>query len=364
MEGLVISSWFWKDKRVLITGHTGFKGAWLCLWLQSRGARVIGYALSPPTEPSLFEIAHVADGMTSLTGDVRDLDQLTRAVKEHHPEVIFHMAAQSLVRESYRDPVTTYATNVMGMVNILEATRQTGAVRVVLGVTSDKCYENQEWVWGYRENDSMGGYDPYSNSKGCAELVASAYRNSYFNPAAFSKHNTAVATARAGNVIGGGDWANDRLIPDIIRALISGNPAIIRNPDAIRPWQHVMGPLHGYLLLAEKLWTEGAAYCEAWNFGPEDADAQPVSRIADQLTTMWSNGATWTCSGGDHPHEAHYLKLDISKARLRLGWKPLWGLELALQSIVEWYQAYQAHQDMRSVTLAQINSFSMLESGQ
>ena len=347
----------YKGKKVFITGHTGFKGGWLSLWLQALGAKVIGYALPPPTNPSLFEVARVADGMTSIEGDIRDLARLAAAMAEHQPEIVIHMAAQPLVRYSYQNPVETYSTNVMGMVNLLEAVRQAGSVKVVVNITSDKCYENKEWIWGYRENEPMGGYDPYSSSKGCAELVASAYRNSYFNPKEFDRHGVALASARAGNVIGGGDWAEDRLIPDIMRAITQGEPVHIRNPHAIRPWQHVLEPLAGYLLLAQKLWEEGPAYGEGWNFGPNDEDAKTVSWIVEHLTKAWGAGARWVLDGGDHPHEAHYLKLDCSKAKVRLNWLPQWHLAETLSKIVEWQKKYQQGADMKAVTLEQIEVY-------
>lgn len=354
MENLVIDPVFWKDRRVFLTGHTGFKGGWLSLWLQALGAQVVGYALKPPTEPSLFDTARVADGMVSLDGDVRDLDGLRRAMDAHRPEVVIHMAAQPLVRYSYGHPVETYATNVMGAVHMLEAVRQTPGVRVVVNITSDKCYDNREWVWGYRENEPMGGFDPYSNSKGCAELVTSAYRSSYFHPDHFAKHGVALASARAGNVIGGGDWAPDRLIPDMMRAITAGQPVVIRSPGAIRPWQHVLEPLAGYLLLAQKLWVDGAFYSEGWNFGPEDSDAKPVSWIVNALAEKWGEGASWVLDGASHPHEAQYLKLDCSKAHAKLGWRPQWHLGDALQLIIDWYRAHMAGKDMRQVTLSQI----------
>lgn len=352
-----MDSSFWQGKKVLITGHTGFKGGWLSLWLQSWGADVMGYSLAPPTQPSLFEIAGVANGMASITGDVRDLEQIQTVIAAYQPEIVFHMAAQPLVRYSYINPVETYATNVMGTVNLLEAIRRLGGVKAVVNITSDKCYENREWVWGYRENEPMGGYDPYSNSKGCAELVTSAFRNSFFNPAEFDRHGVAVASVRAGNVIGGGDWAEDRLIPDIIRAFMAQQPAVIRNPHAIRPWQHVLEPLGGYLLLAQKLWEEGPAYAEGWNFGPDDEDAKPVGWIVERLTTKWGDGASWTLDNGEHPHEAHYLKLDCSKAKARLGWSPRWNLATALEATATWYRAYQARQDMRGLVLEQIQAY-------
>ena len=349
---------FWCGKRVLLTGHTGFKGSWLSLWLQSMGAQVVGYALAPPTEPSLFEVAGVGAGMTSVIGDIRDLEHLRAVFAEHKPEIVIHMAAQPLVRYSYAEPVETYSTNVMGTVNLLEAVRGTPGVKAVVNVTTDKCYENREWAWGYRENEAMGGYDPYSSSKGCAELVTAAYRNSFFNSATFNvKHSIAIASARAGNVIGGGDWAEDRLIPDIMRAITQGRSVTIRNPHAIRPWQHVLEPLSGYLKLAQKLYEEGAAYAEGWNFGPNDEDAKPVQWIVEQLTQSWGEGASWLLDGGEHPHEAHYLKLDCSKAKSRLDWHPRWHLDEALKRIVDWQKQYLYGRDMRAVTIEQIDLY-------
>lgn len=346
---------FWQGRRVLMTGHTGFKGGWLSLWLQAMGTRVVGFALPPPTKPSLFEIARVGSGMTSLIGDIRDLPHLETVFAEYRPEIVIHMAAQSLVRRSYAEPVETYATNVMGTVNLLEAVRVTDSVRAVVNVTSDKCYENREWVWGYRENEAMGGYDPYSSSKGCAELVTAAYRRSFFSQ---DSHRVALASVRAGNVIGGGDWAADRLIPDILQAIEQGGPASIRSPQAVRPWQHVLEPLAGYLALAEKLHEEGSAYAEGWNFGPDDEDAKPVQWIVERLATAWGEGASWTLDAGLHPHEANYLELDCSKAKLRLGWQPRWHLDRALDAIVEWHRAYLRGEDMRDLTLRQIAEYS------
>lgn len=357
LEGMALKPEFWNGKTVLLTGHTGFKGSWLALWLQSLGAKVVGYALAPPSNPSLFETAKVAEGMTSIVGDIRDLAHLRTVFAEHRPEIVIHMAAQALVRYSYANPVETYSTNVMGTVNLLEAVRSTDSVRAVVNVTSDKCYENREWVWSYRENEAMGGYDPYSNSKGCAELVSAAYRNSYFNPDNYADHRVALASGRAGNVIGGGDWADDRLIPDIMRAIVQGRPVSIRNPHAIRPWQHVLEPLAGYLALAEKLYTEGAGYAEGWNFGPNDEDAKPVQWIVEKLTQAWGEGASWALDGGDHPHEAHYLKLDCSKAKARLNWHPRWRLADTLAAIVDWNRAHQAGKDMREMTLGQIATY-------
>lgn len=348
---------FWQGKRVLLTGHTGFKGSWLSLWLQSMGAEVTGFALAPPTKPSLFEIAKVAEGMTSIVGDIRDLAHLKAVFDGCQPEIVIHMAAQALVRYSYIEPVETYSTNVMGTVNLLEAVRSTQSVKAAVNVTTDKCYENKEWVWGYRENEAMGGYDPYSSSKGCSELVTSAYRSSFFHPGKYQEHGVALASARAGNVIGGGDWAEDRLIPDILRAITDGRPVNIRNPHAIRPWQHVLEPLSGYLLLAQKLYQQGAAYAEGWNFGPNDEDAKPVQWIVEQLIQSWGEGASWVLDGGNHPHEAHYLKLDCSKAKGQLNWHPRWHLDEALEKIVEWQRACRDEKDMREVTLRQISAY-------
>lgn len=354
------TSAFFQGKKVLVTGHTGFKGSWLSLWLQSMGAQVLGYALAPPTNPSLFEVAEVGKGMVSVIGDIRNPEHLRAVFAEHKPEIVIHMAAQPLVRYSYIEPVETYSTNVMGTVNLLETVRGTDSVKAVVNVTSDKCYENREWAWGYRENEAMGGYDPYSNSKGCAELVTAAYRNSYFNADKYNKHGVALASARAGNVIGGGDWAEDRLIPDIMRAIAQGSPVNIRNPHAIRPWQHVLEPLSGYLLLAQKLYEEGACYAEGWNFGPNDDDAKSVQWIVEKLTQAWGEGASWTLEEGDHPHEAHYLKLDCSKAKARLNWMPKWHLDEALGKIIDWQKQYQQGADMKTVTLEQIDHYSKI----
>jgi CDP-glucose 4,6-dehydratase len=349
---------FWRGKRIFLTGHTGFKGSWLSLWLQDLGAEVTGYALAPPTTPSLFEVAKVGGKMRSVIADIRDLTRLTAAMNEACPDMVIHMAAQALVRHSYAEPVETYAINVMGTAHLLEAVRQTDSVRSVVIVTSDKCYENREWPWGYRENEAMGGYDPYSSSKGCAELVTSAYRNSYFNVAKYSEHGVAIATGRAGNVIGGGDWAQDRLIPDILRAVEAGQPVNIRSPHAIRPWQHVLEPLSGYLILAEKLYTEGTSFAEGWNFGPAEEDARPVRWITEQITALWGEGASWQLDQNPQPHEAHYLKLDCSKARALLNWRPMWDLTRTLQSIVTWHKAARQGAEMKAVCLQQIVEYS------
>lgn len=354
---------FWRDKRVLVTGHTGFKGSWLSLWLVEMGARVVGYALEPPTTPSLFQLARISERLESLNGDVRDFDRLSQTISERCPEIVIHMAAQSLVRRSYMDPVETYGTNVMGTVNLLEAVRRSGAeaVKAVLVVTSDKCYENREWVWGYRETESMGGHDPYSSSKGCAELVTSAMRNSFFQRKADeSGARTSVASARAGNVLGGGDWAEDRLVPDIIKSWMEGREVAIRNPRAVRPWQHALDPLHGYLMLCEKLYEDGALYAEGWNFGPREEDAREVAHVVERLSELWGAGegeAAWGHDKNEHPHEAHYLKLDCSKARAGLHWRPRWNLDKTLEETVNWYKAYAGGEDMQQFSLEQIRAF-------
>jgi CDP-glucose 4,6-dehydratase len=351
---------FWKHRKVFITGHTGFKGSWLSLWLDAMGADVTGYALAPPTEPSLFDQARVDECIRSIHGDVRDLAALKSAIAACDPEVVIHMAAQSIVRYGYEEPVETYATNVMGTVHLLEAVRQLKRPCVVLNVTSDKCYANQEWVWGYRESDPMGGHDPYSNSKGCAELVTSAYRDSYFSANAMSPSGIALASARAGNAIGGGDWTANQLIPDLIRAFADRRPCRIRNPMAIRPWQFLLEPLHGYLLLCEKLAEEGSAFASGWNFGPAQSDAKPVWWIADTLTASWGEGASWMRDGGRHPEEAQLLRLDTSKSMAGLGWQPVLPLAQGLEWIVEWYQAFRAGDDVQSVTRRQIEHYEHL----
>lgn len=357
LENMVISRDFWHGKRVFLTGHTGFKGGWLSLWLQSLGAEVTGYALEPGTEPNLFTVADVAVGMKSVIGDIRDLRALQSVLAATQPDVVIHMAAQALVRPSYRDPVETYATNVMGTVHLLEAVRHVSGVKAVVVVTSDKCYENREWHWGYREGEAMGGYDPYSNSKGCAELVTAAYRNSYFNPQQYEQHGLAVASARAGNVIGGGDWAVDRLIPDMLRAFYEGRTVHIRSPHAIRPWQHVLEPLSGYLTLAQALVEQGAAYAEGWNFGPAQTDTRPVQWIVECLVGQWGGGVGWQLDDDPQPHEATYLKLDCAKAFDRLHWSPRWSLEIALEKIVQWHRYHLAGGKMRELTLQQIESY-------
>jgi len=347
----------YKNRRVLVTGHSGFKGSWLCLLLNKLGADVYGYALEPPTNPSLFKEAKIDELITSFIGDIRDYEKLLGVMEKVQPEIVIHMAAQPLVRESYKFPIETYSTNVMGTVHLLEACRHTKSVKAIVNVTTDKCYENREWYWGYRENEPMGGYDPYSNSKGCSELVTSAYRNSYFNPKDYNKHGMAVATARAGNVIGGGDWAYDRLIPDFIRAISKGEKVKIRSPYAIRPWQHVLEPLTGYLTLGAKLYSEGAIYAQAWNFGPDDNDAQNVEWITKTICQLWGNGATYEVDNNPQPHEANYLKLDYSKAKAELEWIPKWNIETTLKTIVDWNKAFSFRKNMREVTDFQIESY-------
>lgn len=348
---------FWNGKRVFVTGHSGFKGGWLCAWLKKMGATVQGYSLAVPTEPSLFHIAGIVDNIFGEEGDIRDFDHLNKALSDFKPEIIFHMAAQSLVRPSYENPIETYSTNVMGTVNLLEAVRQCGGVKAVVNVTSDKCYENKEWVWGYRENEAMGGFDPYSNSKSCAELVAASFRNSFFNPDNYHQHGVALASVRAGNVIGGGDWAKDRLIPDILRSFENNEPVVIRNPHSIRPWQHVLEPLSGYIILAQQLYISGPEFAEGWNFGPAETDAQPVSFIVNKLAELWGLGASWKLDLAENPHEAMYLKLDCSKARMRLDWKPRWSLETTLIRIVGWHKAWLDGSDMATVVSEEIDDY-------
>ncbi|MBE0426179.1 MAG: CDP-glucose 4,6-dehydratase [Nitrospirae bacterium] len=334
---------FWKDKKVMITGHTGFKGSWLSIWLKRIGANVVGYSLPPPTNPSLFEIANVNRGITSIEGDIRNFEYLKSTIDRYRPEIIIHMAAQALVRYGYENPLETYSTNVMGTVNILESVRQVNGVRVLVIVTSDKCYDNKEWCWGYRENDTLGGRDPYSSSKACAEMVTTAYCKSYF-----SHNDVAIASVRAGNVIGGGDWSEDRLIPDIMKAFMEHRPVIIRSPQSIRPWQYVLDPLYGYLLLAERLWSNGQEYAGGWNFGPPKEDAKPVSWIVEEIKKMWGDDASWELDNySGNPKEALCLKLDCSKAKHLLGWSPNLNLHIALKWIVDWYRAYMQNENMQ-----------------
>lgn len=344
---------FWYGKRVFLTGHTGFKGSWLALWLQSLGAEVHGLALAPPTTPSLFHEARVADGLKSALGDIRDFDTVRRAMQRCQPQIVLHLAAQPLVRLSYSAPVATYATNVMGTVHVLEAARAAGSVRAIVNVTTDKCYQNREWVWGYREDEPLGGHDPYSSSKACSELVTAAYRASFL-----AKAGIAVGSGRAGNVIGGGDWAADRLVPDALRAFDAGLPVVMRNPQSTRPWQHVLEPLDGYLCLAEALLEHGPRFAQGWNFGPADDDVQPVQWIVERLAAAWGDDARWLYQP-EHAavHEAHWLKLDTSKARQLLGWQPRWRLEHALQQTVQWHRAWRRGDAVRALCLAQIDAY-------
>jgi CDP-glucose 4,6-dehydratase len=353
VEDLGLNPAFWAGRRVLVTGHTGFKGAWLSLWLAELGAQVTGYALAPPTEPSLFELAKVADRLTSVIADVRDARRLEATLQRARPEVVFHLAAQSLVREGYANPVETYDVNVMGTVRLLEAVRYDGGVRALVNVTSDKCYDNRGWVWGYREVDPLGGADPYSSSKGCAELVTAAYRRSYLTG---RDGTVALASARAGNVIGGGDWARDRLLPDACTAFAAGRPVRIRRPDAVRPWQHVLEPLRGYLMLAERLWDDPEA-AGPWNFGPDDRDVRPVRWVVERAAALWGDGAGWEADTDAHPHEAAHLALDCAQAHARLGWRPRWGLEEGLAASVAWYKARHEGKGAAALTLGQIRAY-------
>lgn len=350
----------WRGRRVFLTGHTGFKGSWLAIWLSRLGANVRGFALDPCTEPNMFTLTDVRRVTEDVRGDIRDYNRLLSAMKDFAPEVVFHMAAQPLVRRSYADPVGTYATNVMGTVHVLEATRKTPSVRAVVCVTTDKVYQNQEWVWPYRETDALGGYDPYASSKACAEIVSTAYRSSFFPADRYREHRVALATARAGNVIGGGDWSEDRLIPDLVRGFCSRKPVLIRRPNAIRPWQHVLEPLHGYLMLAGELLKETTTSSSAYNFGPSDDDSWPVERIANKLVDIWGNGASWTRDGDVGVHEAHYLRLDASKAHLELGWEAKLKIEAALDWTMAWYREWHQGGGMEEFTSKQIAEYERI----
>lgn len=351
MENLVTPT-FWRGRRVFLTGHTGFKGGWLSLWLQELGAEVHGFALAPTTDPALFDVAAVARGMHSTIGDVRDYPALLAAMQAARPEIVFHLAAQPLVPLSYDAPVDTFATNVMGTVHLLEACRQVAGIQAVVVVSSDKCYENREQIWGYRETDPMGGHDPYSASKGCTELIVASYRRSFLAAAGIP-----VASARAGNVIGGGDWTPSRLVPDVLAAFGAGRPVTLRSPGATRPWQHVLEPLSGYLQLAERLVDEGAAFAEGWNFGPGEADSHSVAWVVKQLAEGWGPDARWAAASTAAVHEAHHLKLDATLARERLGWRPRWPAEQAIARTLAWHQAWQTGADMRRYTLDEIAAF-------
>jgi CDP-glucose 4,6-dehydratase len=349
-----VSPTFWKNKRVFLTGHTGFKGSWLSMWLQEMGAHVKGFSLAPHTTPNLFHEAKVKEGMESEIGDIRDLQLITESMCDFDPEIVIHMAAQPLVRLSYSEPVETYATNVMGTIHVLEAARKCKNLKSIVAITTDKCYENKEWPWGYRENEPMGGHDPYSSSKGCCELLIASYRNSFFN----TPESASLASVRAGNVIGGGDWSDDRLIPDILKAFEKSEPAVVRNPLSTRPWQHVLEPLSGYLVLAEKLYQDGDQFAEAWNFGPRDEDCQSVAYILDKMIATWDQGASWVMDANSHPHEAGFLKLDCSKAKQKLHWEPKWNLEFTLTSIVKWHKAFLQNENIRLICQNEIQSYT------
>lgn len=349
-----MNEFFWKNKKVFITGHTGFKGGWLSLWLQSLGSQVKGYALKPKESNSLFYCADVSQGIASEFGDIRDYQKLKNSIDSFQPDIVFHLASQPIVRLSYVDPVETYSTNVMGAVHLFESIKNIKSVKAVINITSDKCYENKEWSWGYRENDRLGGYDPYSNSKGCSELVTDCYRKSFFN--GLSNH-CAIASARAGNIIGGGDWSKDRVIPDAMLSFYRNKPLEIRSPKSIRPWQYILDALFGYLILAEKLYEHQQEFAEAWNFGSNDNDAKSVDYLIEQLSRLWGQ-ASWCVSEKEHPYEATYLKLDCSKAKKRLNWSPLFNLETSLSKTVSWYRSYFEQENIRQITLNEINAYS------
>lgn len=352
-----VSPAFWKDKKVFLTGHTGFKGGWLSLWLHSMGARITGYSLAPLSTHNLFDILQIGSLVErSYIADIRDFLSLKNAMRLAEPDIVIHMAAQPLVRYSYLNPVETYETNIMGTVNLLECLRYIDSVRATLIVTTDKCYQNKEWFWGYRENEPMGGYDPYSSSKGCAELVTAAYRQSYFMNTNTINH---IASARAGNVIGGGDWSNDRLVPDAIRSFEKNETVTIRNSMATRPWQHVLEPLSGYMILCQSLYNDGEKFSSAWNFGPRDGDNRTVSQLINLLAHSWGCGANWKKDSSKHPHEATFLKLDCSKAHAKLGWMPKWDLETAILKTVDWHKSYHLNEDMRAVSLAQVQNYQI-----
>ena len=348
---------FWKNKRVLVTGHTGFKGTWLSFWLIRLGANVKGISLPPETDPNMFDLVINKGDMDSAFGDIRDLDYLKKAIADFKPEIIIHMAAQAIVRESYENPIETFNTNVMGTANVLESARYADTLGAVLCITSDKCYENREWHWKYREIDPVGGHDPYSASKGCAELVASSYRNSFFPKDNYSNHGVGIATARAGNVIGGGDWSRDRLIPDCVRAFSKNEDVLIRNPKAVRPWQFILDLLYGYMILTEQLFKDGETFSGSWNFGPVEDNEKPVGFILDEMKNLWGEDASWKLDEGSNPHEASYLKLDSSKARRELGWAPALHLQQSLAYVTEWYKSFYAGENTAEVTEQQLSSY-------
>ena len=351
---------FWKNKKVLLTGHTGFKGSWLSIWLKKLGVELVGFSKDIPTKPSLFEVAKVSEGMISITGNIEDFAMIQKVVKENKPEIVIHMAAQSLVRKSYEEPITTFATNVMGTVNLLQAIKTTGNTRVLINVTSDKCYENKGTEKAFSENSPMGGYDPYSSSKGCAELVTSAFRDSFFNLKEFDTHGCSLSSVRSGNVIGGGDWAKDRLIPDIMNSISKRIPTQIRNTRSIRPWQFVLEPLFGYLILAQRMWEEGKEFSEPWNFGPDETDCKSVKWILEKISKEWNDGFSWKEDTKDNPHEAKMLKLDCTKAKKRLGWKTKLDVTETIEWTVNWYKEYFKNSDMKEYTENQIDKFVSL----
>ena len=352
----MISLDFWKNKRILITGHTGFKGSWLSIWLKTMGAEITGYALEPYTDRDNFVVTDLQNSIDHVIGDVRDFENLSGIFREYNPEFVFHLAAQPLVRESYLNPKETYDINIGGTVNVLECCRMTDSVKVIVNITTDKCYENNERTWGYKENDQLGGYDPYSSSKACSEIVTEACRSSFFRPEEFEKHGKSLASARAGNVIGGGDWQTDRLIPDCIRALEIDDSVVVRNPSAIRPWQHVLEPLSGYLFLAKEMFENPGRFCEAWNFGPEEESTKPVGKVVDLVVKCWGKGSRQDRPDKNAPHEANILKLDITKAKTLLGWVPAWNIEQSIKATVDWYKSYRMD-NMYQFCCQQIESF-------
>ena len=355
-----MNSNFWKNKKVLLTGHTGFKGSWLSIWLKKLGVELVGFSKDIPTKPSLFEIAKVSEGMTSITGNIEDFTAIQKVLKENKPEIVIHMAAQSLVRKSYEEPINTFATNVMGTVNLLQAVKTTGNTRVLINITSDKCYENNGTEKVFSENSPMGGYDPYSSSKGCAELVTSSFRDSFFNLKEFERHGCSLSSVRSGNVIGGGDWAKDRLIPDIMNSISKRIPTQIRNTRSIRPWQFVLEPLFGYLILAQRMWEEGKEFSEPWNFGPDETDCKSVKWILEKISKELDDGFSWKEDTRDNPHEAKMLKLDCNKAKKRLGWKTKLDVNETIEWTVNWYKEYFKNSDMKEYTENQIDKFMSL----